>query len=222
MTMRSLEVAKESFWRLFGYGIKATVPITIISFAGAMFIAIVCAFIQYANVKGLKQLVRIYVWIFRGTPLLCQLYVVFFGFSQIGLELSAYTSACIVLALNEGAYCSETMRSALESVPLGQLEAGYCVGMNWFQIMRRIVLPQAFRTAFPPLSNSVISLVKDTSLASIITVPEMMAQSKRIVGLTYESMAVYLEVAFIYLIFSTILTWLQSWGEKKLNTYENR
>ena len=222
MTAKSFQVARDSFLRILTAGVKVTVPLTVIAFTGAMVIAIICALIQYANVKGLKQLVRFYIWVFRGTPLLCQLFVVFFGFSQLGIEIPAFTSACVVFALNEGAYCAETMRSALESVPLGQLEAGYCVGMSWWQIMRRIVLPQAFRTAFPPLSNSVISLVKDTSLASIITVPEMFAQGQRVVGRTYESMAIYLEVALIYLIFSTALTKLQSWGEKKLNTYENR
>ena len=115
------------------------------------------------------------------------------------------------------AYCAETIRAALESVPAGQMEAGYCVGMTYLQTMRRIVLPQALRTAFPPLFNSLISLLKDTSLAANITVTEMFMATQRIVARTYESLPLYLEVAFIYLMFSTILTQVQRWGEKKLN-----
>ncbi len=97
------------------------------------------------------------------------------------------------------------------------MEAGYCVGMTYLQTMRRIVLPQALRTAFPPLFNSLISLLKDTSLAANITVTEMFMATQRIVARTYESLPLYLEVAFIYLMFSTILTQVQRWGEKKLN-----
>ncbi|MBR6325791.1 MAG: amino acid ABC transporter permease, partial [Lachnospiraceae bacterium] len=120
---------------------------------------------------------------------------------------------------NEGAYSAETVRAALEAVPVGQIEAGYCVGMNYFQIMRRIVIPQAMRTAFPPLSNSLIAMVKDTSLAANITVAEMLMSTQRIVARTYEPLALYLEVGLIYLIFCTVLTRLQRAGEKRLNTY---
>ncbi len=125
----------------------------------------------------------------------------------------------IVFSINEGAYCAETMRAALEAVPAGQMEAGYCVGMNYLQIMRRIVLPQALRTAFPPLSNSLIAMVKDTSLAANITVMEMFMATQRIVARTYEPLVLYIEVGLIYLLFSTVLTRLQRVGEKKLNAY---
>ena len=114
---------------------------------------------------------------------------------------------------------AESMRAALEAVPKGQLEAGYCVGMSYWQIMRRIILPQAFRTAFPSLSNSFIAMIKSTSMASTITVSEMIRQTQIINGRVYQSLALYLEVGFIYLMFCTVLTWLQSYGEKKLNAY---
>ena len=125
-------------------------------------------------------------------------------------------SAIIVFSINTGAYSAETIRGALESVPAGQLEAGYCVGMTYLQVTRRIVLPQALGTAFPPLSNELISLVKDTSLAANITVLEMLMATQRIVSRTYEALPLYLEVGVIYLIFSTALTWLQGWGETHL------
>lgn len=125
--------------------------------------------------------------------------------------------AVIVFSINEGAYAAETMRAALESIPAGQLEAGYCVGMSYLQTMRRIVLPQALRTAFPPLSNSLIAMIKDTSLAANITVTEMFMVTQRIVARTYEPLALYIEIGLIYLMFSTVLTKLQRMGEKKMN-----
>ena len=158
----------------------------------------------------------------RGTPLLVQLFVVFYGMTDVGILLDPFPAAVLVFAINEGAYCAETMRAALESVPAGQIEAGYCVGMSYMQIMRRIVLPQALRTAFPPLSNSLIAMVKDTSLASNITVMEMFMATQRIAARTYEMLPLYCEVAVIYLMFSTVLTFVQRWGEKKLSAYGGR
>ncbi len=196
-----------------------TIPLTAISFTLAMVIAVVTAMVQFANIRVLKQIARFYVWVVRGTPLLVQLFVVFYGLPNLGIVLEPFPSAVIVFSINEGAYCAETMRAALESVPKGQMEAGYCVGMSYLQIMRRIVLPQAFRTAFPPLSNSLIGMVKDTSLAANITVTEMFMVTQRIVARTYEPLALYIEVGLIYLIFSTILTKLQRVGEKRLNSY---
>ena len=139
--------------------------------------------------------------------------------SRVGIVLDPFPAAVIVFSLNEGAYCAETIRAALEAVPKGQLEAGLCAGLSYLQTIFRIVLPQAMRTAFPPLSNSLISMVKDTSLAANITVTEMFMVTQRIVARTYEPLLLYLEVGLIYLIFSTVLTKLQAVGEKKLGFY---
>ena len=218
-TGRLWELFLDSFPKILLPGLTATIPLTIISFSLAMVIAVVVALVQFANIRGLKQIARFYIWVFRGTPLLVQLFVVFFGLSRVGIVLPPFPAAVIVFSLNEGAYCAETVRAALESVPSGQMEAGYCVGMSYLQIIRRIVLPQAMRTAFPPLSNSLISMVKDTSLAANITVTEMFMVTQRIVARTYEPLLLYLEVGLIYLIFSTVLTKLQRVGEKKLQTY---
>ena len=125
----------------------------------------------------------------------------------------------IAFAINEGAYCAETMRGALESVPQGQLEAGYCVGMTWWQIMRRIVLPQALRTAVPALSNSLIGMIKDTSLASNITVAELFMAGQRVAARTYIFLPIYCEVAVVYLLFCTVVTKLQSLLERHLNAH---
>ena len=136
-----------------------------------------------------------------------------------GIMLDAFPAAVIAFAFNEGAYCAETMRGALESVPQGQLEAGSCVGMTWWQIMRRIVLPQALRTAVPSLSNSLISMIKDTSLASNITVAELFMAGQRVAARTYIFLPIYCEVAVVYLLFCTIITKLQALVERQLNAH---
>lgn len=219
MNERLLGILADSFSKILIPGLTMTIPLTVISFALAMVIAVVVALVQFAHVRVLTPLARFYIWVIRGTPLLVQLFVVFYGLPDVDIILEPFTAAVIVFSINEGAYCAETMRAALESVPAGQIEAGYCVGMSYLQIMRRIVLPQAFRTAFPPLSNSLIAMVKDTSLASNITVMEMFMATQRIAARTYEMLPLYCEVGLIYLLFSTVLTWLQRIGEKRLASY---
>lgn len=114
---------------------------------------------------------------------------------------------------------SESIRAAIAAVPKGQFEAGYCIGMSYLQIMSRVVLPQALRIAFPPIFNDFISLVKNTSLASSITLFEMFMSAQRIAARTYEPFWLYLEAAAIYLAFSTVLSRLQDFGEKRLKSY---
>ena len=209
----------ESFPKILIPGLTRTIPLTVISVSIAMVISVLTAMAQYAHVPVLSRIIRFYIWIFRGTPLLVQLFVVFYGLPRAGILLDPFPAAVIVFSLNEGAYGSETVRAALESVPVGQMEAGYCVGMTYMQTMRRIILPQAMRTAFPSLSNSLIAMVKNTSLAANITVTEMFMTTQRIVARTYEPLLLYIEVGLIYLIFSTLLTFLQNWGEKRLGAY---
>lgn len=222
MDERLADILTDSFLKILLPGLTVTVPLTVLSFSIAMVIAIILALVQFANIRGLKILARFYIWVIRGTPLLIQLFVVFYGLPNLGIVLPPFPSAVIVFSINEGAYCAEIVRAALEAVPKGQMEAGYCVGMSYLQTMRRIVLSQAIRIAFPSLSNSLIAMVKDTSLAANITVTEMFMATQRIVARTYEPLALYLEVGFIYLIFSTVLTKVQSVGEKKLAFYGRR
>ena len=219
MNNRVLQLLIDSFGQILLPGLTMTIPLTVISFSLAMVIAIITALVQFANIRVLKQIARFYIWVIRGTPLLVQLFVVFYGLPDIGIVLDPFPAAIIVFSINEGAYCAETMRAALEAVPAGQMEAGYCVGMSYLQIIRRIVLPQALRTAFPPLSNSLISMLKDTSLAANITVMEMFMVTQRIASRYYEHLALYIEVALIYLLFCTVLTKVQAVCEKKLATY---
>ncbi|MDO4265315.1 MAG: amino acid ABC transporter permease [Eubacteriales bacterium] len=215
-------ILADSFFKILLPGLTVTIPLTVLSFGFAMVIAVALALVQFAGIRVLKEFARFYIWVIRGTPLLVQLFVIFYGLPNLGIVLPPFPSAVIVFSMNEGAYCAEVMRAALEAVPEGQMEAGYCAGMSYLQIMRRIVLPQAFRIAFPSLGNSMIAMVKDTSLAANITVTEMFMATQRIVARTYEPLALYLEVGLIYLLFSTALAKLQSIGEKRLAFYGRR
>ena len=214
MDSRVLTIVVDSFWKILKPGLEKTIPLTLLSFSFALIIATIVALIQIAKIPLLKDLCRFYIWIIRGTPLLVQLFVVFYGLPSLGILIDPFPAAVIVFSINEGAYSSETLRAAILAVPKGQLEAGECVGMSWLHTMRRIILPQALRIAFPTLFNSLISMVKDTSLAANITVTEMFMQTQRIVARTYEPLVLYLEVGFIYLMMCTILTKLQTWGER--------
>ena len=216
MSERIIKELVDSFWKLLLPGIKVTIPLTAISFTLGLAIALFVALVQVAKVPVVRRLVRFYVWIIRGTPMIVQLFVVYFGLPSIGIRLAAFPSAIIVFSLSVGAYCSETIRAAIESIPKGQLEACYCVGMTFWQAMVRVVIPQAMRAAFPPLSNSLIGLVKDTSLAYSVAVVEILATAQRIAARTYDYFWLYCEAGLIYLIFSTALTWLQRRVEKYL------
>ena len=216
MDSRIIKILVDSFGSLLLAGFKMTIPLTVISFSIGLVIALFTALVQTAKVPVLRKLARFYVWIIRGTPMIVQLFVVYFDLPNIGILLSAFASAVLVFSVSVGAYCSETVRAAIESVPVGQMEAGYCVGMNYWQIMYRIVIQQALRTAFPPLSNSLIGLVKDTSLAYSISIVEIMATAQRIATRTYDYFLLYIEAAFVYLIFCTVLQWLQRYLEGKL------
>ncbi len=154
MTERVWQLLLDSFSQILVPGLLVTIPLTILSFIFGLLIAIGTALVQIAQIPILKQVARFYIWVVRGTPLLVQLYVIFFGLPSLGIVLDAFPSAVLVFSVNTGAYAAETIRASIESVPKGQLEAGYSVGMSFAQTMRRIILPQAFRVAFPPLSNT--------------------------------------------------------------------
>ncbi len=222
MNERILDLLITSFPRILVMGLKVTIPLTILAFLAGLFIALVVAMIRELEIPVLSQICKLYVWIFRGTPLLVQLFIIFFGLPAVGITLDAFPAAVIAFSLNEGAYTSEIMRGAISAIPKGQYEAGYSVGMNYFQIMFRIVLPQAFRVAFPPLFNELIALVKNTSLAASITVSEMFREAQKIAARTFEPFALYCEVALIYLIICTVLTRVQVYGEKRLSAFTGK
>ena len=214
-----MELFLESFPKIFISGIVMTLPLALVSFIIAMLIAIVCALIQYAKVPVMKYVVQFYIWIFRGTPMLVQLFIMYFGMQSIGVRISAITAAIIVFSLNTGAYCAETIRGSIESVPQGQMEAGLCVGMSYMQIMTHIILPQAFRSAFPSLFNNLISLVKDTSLAFVLSYMEMFTMAQQIAATLTNVMPIFVAGVFYY-IFNYLVAFVMELIEKKLNYYQ--
>lgn len=216
MSERLIGILVSSFTKILVPGLKVTIPLTLVSFGLSLIIGLFLALVQVANIKVLKQLSRLYIWIFRGTPLIVQLFIIFFGLPSIGIVLDAFPAAVLGFGMNLGAYNAEVFRSAILSVPKGQTEAAYMIGLNYRQTMTRVILPQSFPVAFPNLFNNLISLLKDTSLAASITVVELFTAAQQIAARTYEPFALYLEAALVYLAFSTVLTWLQTFLEKKL------
>ena len=198
---------------------KVTIPLTLISFACGLTIAIVTAIARLRGVKILRLIFGAYVWIFRGTPLLVQLFIVFYGLPAVGVTLETWTAAVIAFSLNVGAYASESVRASILSVPRGQWEAAMSLGMTQAQILRRIIAPQAVRISLPPLSNTFIGLVKDTSLAASITIVDMFMVAQRIAARTFEPLLLYVLAALIYLAVCTALTWLQAKLEKSVSRY---
>jgi cystine transport system permease protein len=190
-----------------------------LSFAFGLALGLIAALVRLFGPWPLAALVRFYVWIIRGTPLLVQLFLIFYGLPSVGILLDAFTAALIGFTLNIGAYTSEIIRAAISSVAKGQWEASFSIGMSWGQTMRRTILPQAARVAVPPLSNTFISLVKDTSLAAAITVPELFQAAQRVVATTYEPLILYIEAALIYLAISSVLSALQGRLEFRLARY---
>ena len=219
---RVFTIITDSFWPILKAGIKFTIPLTLVSFAIGILLAIVVAVIRVSKVRVLDPICRFYVWVMRGTPLIVQLFVVFFGLPKVGIVINPLPASIIVFSLSVGAYSSEIFRAAIQSIPKGQWEASASLGMSYFQTLRRIILPQATKISIPSLFNSFISLVKDTSLASTITVSEMFLVTQRITARTYEPLIMYLEVGLIYLIFCTILHWVQTAVERKMNFATNK
>jgi cystine transport system permease protein len=186
------------------------VPLALLSFVGGTLLAFVVALARLYAPPVIARIAGFYVWLIRGTPLLVQLFLIFYGLPSAGIVFDPFAAALIGFILNVGAYSSEIIRAAIQSIPKGQWEAAYSIGMSAPQALKRIIVPQATRVAIPPLGNSFIALVKDTSMAAVITVPEIFQAAQRIASVTYEPLILYVETALIYLIFCSLLTVLQT------------
>ncbi|SDG04514.1 cystine ABC transporter permease [Pseudomonas seleniipraecipitans] len=197
---------------------------TIVLSLGGMFFGMLLGFglalIRLYAIAPLGWLARVYISFFRGTPLLVQLFIIYFGLPELGLQLEPLTAALIGFSLNMAAYVAEIMRAAIASIDRGQWEAAASIGMSKSQTMLRAILPQAARTALPPLGNSFISLVKDTALAATIQVPELFRQAQLITARTYEVFTMYLAATLIYWILSSVLAHLQNRLEARVNRHE--
>ena len=217
--MEQLELLINSFWPMFKAGLTISVPLMLVSFAMGLVLAFALALMRMSKIVPFKAVAWFVVWVIRGTPLLVQIYVIYFGLPSVGVVLDPIPSAILALTISQGAYNSEVIRAALGSIPKGQFEACRALGLNKLQTMRKVIVPQAALVAVPSLGNSFISLLKDTSLVSTITVAEIMMTAKSIIAIKFQPLLFYCEAAVVYLIFSTVLTQLQSMLEKKLGKH---
>lgn len=199
--------------------IKVTIPLTVLSFAIGLVLAMIAAMGRMSHAALPRAIARSYISIIRGTPLLVQLYLIFFALPQLGVDLAPFPAAVIALSLNVGGYAAEVIRSAVESIPKGQWEAAQTIGMSPRTALRRIILPQAARTAVPPLSNTLISLVKDTSLTSIILVVEILRQAQFAAAPTFQFMAMYGLAAIYFWIICMIISVFQDRAEERFSRY---
>ena len=210
---RYLNLWAESLPQLLTSTVAVTIPLSLISFAPALLVGIISA--------GAKEnwLAWLYIWVFRGTPLLVQLFIVFYGLPKVGLALDVWSAAIITMSLHTGAYVAETFRSAVAAIPGGQFEAAATLNFTRLQTLRYVVIPQAVRIALPNLGNNFIDLIKGTSLVSVISMVDLFQTGKQIASRTFEPLAMYSEVAIVYLVIFTVLTAAQSALEKYSNRY---
>jgi polar amino acid transport system permease protein len=162
-----------------------------------------------------RQASNFYIWFIRGTPTLIQVFIIYFGLPQIGVRLSPFTAGVIALGINSGAYVAEIVRGGLTAIPRGQMESALALGFSPAETMRTIILPQVFRIVLPSITNEAISTLKNTSLLSTITVVELTLYAQTLIASTFRPFVFYIAVAVIYLVLTTILTFVASWMERR-------
>ncbi|ALS62364.1 MULTISPECIES: amino acid ABC transporter permease [Pandoraea] len=197
-------------------GTVLTIKFAVMSMVFGLALGIVVAIMGIGKIRVFRALARGYVSIMRGTPLLVQIFVIYYGLPSVGISLEPTPAGVLTLSLNVGAYLSESMRGALEGMPRGQWLASYSLGLSYWQTLRYVIGPQALRMAVPSLGNSLISLIKDTSLVSVITVTELLRSAQEVIASTYQPLPLYLACAAIYWVLSTGLSALQRRIEKRL------
>lgn len=197
-----------------------TLILSLISIVVGLVLGLFITLMKISKYKILVLFADFYLWVIRGTPLLVQLFLVYFGLPQIGIELSPFTSAIIALGVNASAYIAEIYRGGIMSVPKGQIEAAEALGMKYPGIMRKIVLPQALRVSIPSLGNQAIILLKDSSLASLVTVSELMMVSQRYASTNYAYIEFYIVAALLYLVMTTFFTYILNKMEHRMSISE--
>lgn len=210
---------QDNAWPMLEALLKVTIPLTALSFALGLVLALFVALARMSPRKVLSLPARAFISAVRGTPLLVQLSLIYFGLPQFGIQIDPFPSAVIAFSINVAGYAAEVIRASILSIPKGQWEAGTTIGMDYGTTLRRIVLPQAARTAVPPLSNTLISLLKDTSLASAITVSEMFRVSQVAAAQSYQFFTLYLVAAIYYWVACLVLSAIQSRLEARFDRY---
>lgn len=198
-------------------GALLTLEISILSLILGLIFGLSAALCKLGSNFFLRNLAAFYIWLIRSTPLLVQLFIIYFGLPQLGIDMGPFMSGVLGLGLNVGAYNAETIRGGIQSISKGQQEAARSLGMSSGLAMRRIILPQALRIIIPPLGNNFIILIKDTSLVSTITLVELTLTAQRFIGSTYKPFEMYVMAAFLYAVLTTTASVLLGKLEKRTN-----
>ncbi|WP_078809390.1 amino acid ABC transporter permease [Selenihalanaerobacter shriftii] len=193
-----------------------TIKITTIAVIMGIILGVVLGLARVSKNKIANWISKGYIEVFRGTPLLVQLFILYYGLPSLGINLPPYIAAVLGLGLNSGAYVGEIVRGGIEAINVGQMEAARSVGMSYGQSMRYIILPQAFKQIIPALGNEFIALLKDSSLVSVIAVKDLTRQGRLIISRTYQSFLIFLTVAVFYFVMVFVMTRLVNYAERKL------
>lgn len=210
-------------WKYFpvlAKGAVTTVELTALAVLIGTFLGLVIAFASISNNVMVKGFAKFYTWLMRGTPLLLQLFVIYYGFPQFGLTLSPFAAAVMGLSLNSAAYIAEIVRAAIQSIDKGQMEAARSIGMSYFQAMIRVIVPQATRRMIPPLGNEFIALLKDSSLVATISMVDLMRTAQQMYATTFRPVEIFAATGVLYLLLTTFFTVTFGRLERKLAVYD--
>ncbi len=206
-------------WIAFAIGTLNTIKLTSVAIIFGLMLGLLLALARISQHKLLSTASALYIWIFRGTPLLLQIFVIYFSLPIIGIKLDAFSSAVISFGLNSGAYMAEIFRAAILSIDKGQMEAAKALGMTYHQAMFNIIIPQAYKRLIPPIGNEFIMLLKESSLVSVIGMTELLRTSKKMTN-SSGNMIFYVIAAGIYLFLTSLLTYVFQYLERRYSHYE--
>jgi len=198
-------------------GAGYTLLFAVASMIGGLAIGLPVALMRISPWAALRLPSSLYVSAMRGTPLLVQIFVIYYGLPSVGIEFTPVAAGVLALSLNSGAYLSESLRGAIRAVSEGQWRAAFSLGLGYWQTLHHIVMPQALRIAVPSMSNTLISLIKDTSLVSVIALTELMLATKEVIATTFQPLPLYIAAACIYWVLSLFFEALQRRAERRLN-----
>ena len=198
------------------HGAYVTLQISLIALLIGMILGLAGALCRISSNRVLNSIGFLYVWIIRGTPLMVQLFILYFGLPQLGIKMSSMSAGILGLAINTGAYVSEILRAGIQAVDSGQLEAAQSLGMSYRKAMTRIIAPQAIKISIPPLVNQFIMTLKNSSIASLVTITELLRSGEQIIYTTFRSFEVYTTLAVIYLIINSIFMIIANQLERRM------
>jgi His/Glu/Gln/Arg/opine family amino acid ABC transporter permease subunit len=204
------------FFSLFLQGTVVTVQVTICGLLLGLVLGVVAALMNISKLPVLPWIARLYTWAIRGTPLLVQILIIYAGLPQLGINMNAFVSGVLALGINAGAYIAEIVRAGILSIDPGQMEAAESLGMRYGLAMRRIIFPQAYRRLLPPLVNEFVALLKDSSLVSTMALTELLRVGQQVSAATFKPMQTYITVGLFYLMMTSIIVFISSRIERRL------